>query len=344
VRVRGARAAAAFCVILSAAVVGCGTGQKAAFGGPPTVPPATPSATPTVAPSPTPWSPPVFLNSAAPLDIPTYEASGQAVHPDVVYFPNGWHGHKYWMAMTPYPYGADSYENPSIVVSDDGLTWSVPDGLTNPIVSAPACDHNNDPDIVYDPQTDQLYVYYVELMRPDRCGGARNENNIRLLKSSDGIHWSAPQTVMSWEADTAPLYLSPAIVYVDGVFHMWIASNTTAVGYATSSDGANWSALQTVEVTPAPWHLDVAYVDDEFLMLIVDSPVAGARLIGATSRDGVRWVSENVPMLGPSAGWDDERIYRSTLVYDGATGRLHLWYSARSNSGQWHIGYAEAAR
>lgn len=265
------------------------------------------------------------------------------MHPDVVYFPNGWHGHKYWMAMTPYPYGADSFENPSIVVSDDGLAWSVPDGLMNPIIPPPACDHNSDPDIIYDPGNDELYVYYTEQLRAERCGN-QNTNSVRLVTSSDGIVWSAPQTVMTWNLDVDPLFLSPAVVYVGGVFQMWLAGGPSGVAHATSDDGVSWSPLDAQVVAPVPWHLDVANVDGEFLMLIVDSPVAGARLIGATSRDGVRWVSGNVPMLGPSGGWDDERIYRSTLVYDGATGRLHLWYSARSNSGQWHIGYAEAAR
>jgi len=51
---------------------------------------------------------------------PTYDGSGQVVNPDVVYFPSGWHGYKYWLAMTPYPNSNDDYENPSILVSNDG--------------------------------------------------------------------------------------------------------------------------------------------------------------------------------------------------------------------------------
>ncbi len=245
--------------------------------------------------------------------------------------------------MTPYPYGKDSYENPSILFSDDGLTWLVPGGLTNPIVSAPACDHNSDPDIVYDPRNDELYVYYTEQLRIDRCGN-QNTNSVRLVTSSDGVTWSAPQTVMSWNLDVDPLYLSPAVVYVDGAFQMWLAGGPSGVAHATSRDGVTWSALDAQDVTPVPWHLDVVNVNGEFLMLIVDSPAAGARLVGATSRDGIRWVPGSVPMLSPSTAWDDERIYRSTLVYDAATGLLRLWYSARSSSGQWHIGYAEAMR
>jgi len=329
----------AFVLLLSVAILGCGGSRRAAFGDVPTIPPPTP----TVAPSPTPWTPPAFVNAPAPLDIPTYDGSGQVVHPDVIYFPDGWHGHKYWMAMTPYPFDTDTYENPSIVVSDDGRSWSVPDGLENPIVPRPDCDHNSDSDIAYNPRTDDLYVYYTEQSRADRCPG-ENGNSIRLVTSADGINWSAPQTVMNWDLDTDPLYLSPAVVYVDGIFHMWLASSASSVAHATSDDGVRWSPLEPIDVTPAPWHLDVAYVDGEFVMLLVDSPVAGAHLVAATSNDGVKWSAGSDPILSPGKGWDDERIYRSTLLYDDSMRLLRLWYSAKSSAGQWHIGYAEAAR
>ncbi len=67
------------------------------------------------------WTLPVPMDSAVILSVPTYDSTGQSVHPDVVLFPGGWHGSKYWMAMTPYPFGASSHENPSILNSDDGL-------------------------------------------------------------------------------------------------------------------------------------------------------------------------------------------------------------------------------
>src|SRR4051794_8423432 len=59
-------------------------------------------------------------NAAAPLVTPTYEVSGQVVHPAVVRFADGWHGYEYWMAVEPYPNENDHYENPSILASNDG--------------------------------------------------------------------------------------------------------------------------------------------------------------------------------------------------------------------------------
>ena len=47
---------------------------------------------------------PALANAPAFQEIPTYDGSRQATHPDIAYFPDGWHGYKYWMAMTPYTY------------------------------------------------------------------------------------------------------------------------------------------------------------------------------------------------------------------------------------------------
>jgi hypothetical protein len=76
------------------------------------------SATPTADETPTPILPPspVLTNAQTFQSIPTYGGSRQVVHPDVVYFQRRWHGYKYWMAVTPYPFGDDHRENPSVAL------------------------------------------------------------------------------------------------------------------------------------------------------------------------------------------------------------------------------------
>src|SRR5699024_10013244 len=61
--------------------------------------------------------------------VPTHDPltdAGEAVHPSVLYFPDGWNGHRYWMAYTPYAGGTDGREDPCIAYSDDGTNWTVP--------------------------------------------------------------------------------------------------------------------------------------------------------------------------------------------------------------------------
>jgi predicted GH43/DUF377 family glycosyl hydrolase len=166
---------------------------------------------------------------------------------------------------------------------------------------------------------------------------------LRLLRSSDGVHWSGPETVISWDLSKAPLYLSPTVVYRDGRFELWLTTGDEAVR-ATSEDGAIWSPLEPVSIDSAPWHFDIAYVKErsEYWMLFVDSPAAGARLRLATSKDGLNWTVHPDAVLSPGSGWDGERIYRATFLYD-AGGVFRVWYSAKSADGQWHVGYTEQA-
>lgn len=92
-------------------------------------------------------------------------------HPSVVYIPEGWNGHKYWMAQTPFPPAdvkpyRDRYELPCIHYSDDGIKW-------NPIISNPIEDlmpeeieaHNyySDPHLVLRDGVLECYYRYTML-------------------------------------------------------------------------------------------------------------------------------------------------------------------------------------
>ncbi|UIR56301.1 hypothetical protein LZQ00_00395 [Sphingobacterium sp. SRCM116780] len=142
-------------------------------------------------------------------------------HPDVLYFANGFHGFKYWMVFTPY-FGAvgttqnsKRYENPSIVVSNDGITWSTPPGLINPIMNAPypqesLKENNQDPiqgfwsDVDWVYVNNKFYLYYRGSFISAQALKKRAEKNTSNLKkletnahrtivqqtSVDGVNWS----------------------------------------------------------------------------------------------------------------------------------------------------------
>lgn len=115
------------------------------------------------------------------LETPTYDGSGQAVHPDVFHSSWGWPKaakYRYWMVLTPYAYSDFSRENPSILVSNNGRNWFVPEGLVNPIEPAPTEGHYSDPDIVMG--DGRLWVFF----RWDKG----LEERIYAKSSNDGIH------------------------------------------------------------------------------------------------------------------------------------------------------------
>lgn len=142
-------------------------------------------------------------------------------HPDVLYFPTGFNGYKYWMVFTPY-FGAvgtnqnsKRYENPSVVVSNDGLNWVSPLGLTNPIMHAPfpqesIKENDQDPKQGFWSDVDWVYVnnkfhlyYRASFISAFALRGKieKNSSNLKKLEinaqrtivqqtSVDGIKWS----------------------------------------------------------------------------------------------------------------------------------------------------------
>ena len=104
----------------------------------------------------------ILKNVITPELIPSYDGSNQTTHPSVLYFPDGFQGYEYWMAMTPYPFNNGGYEDPSVLVSRDGRSWQEPAGVTNPLVPRPAVGHNCDVELCYEPKLKELRLYYVE--------------------------------------------------------------------------------------------------------------------------------------------------------------------------------------
>lgn len=96
------------------------------------------------------------------LNIVTYEASGQVVHPDILWDENK---KQFWLAITPYPDYQDQFENPCLYYSLDGMHFS-DSGINNPLAPAPAQGFNCDPDLFFD-RDGGMRLIYVETKTPD---------------------------------------------------------------------------------------------------------------------------------------------------------------------------------
>jgi len=294
-------------------------------------------------------------NASAPLTTPTYDGSGQTVEPTVLYFPRGWGGHSYWMAVSPYPGGNAAFENPSILVSEDGLSWSVPDGLTNPL-DTPADGTLADATLVHDSVTNQLWVYYLHEVDAD----AGPWEELLRTTSPDGIHWSPSTRVLEGELFPAE---SPSVMRMPQGFAMWsvefgakgCTTSASRVTERLSVDGVHWA--QPIDLglgIPGwvAWHINVSRVPgtSRLLAAITAFPTGTScnhtSLFLAYTTDSGSWVAVPKALLGPGkrGAWDDYSIYRSSLLYDAEHERLRLWYSARhSGTNAWHVGYTEGS-
>ncbi len=287
-------------------------------------------------------------NAANALATPTYDGSGQGMHPGIAFFRLGWHGYKYWMPVTPYPNYDASKENPSILVSNDGENWEVPPGLTNPVDSAPL--NLADPDLLYDPVSDQLWLYYIHKSYRG------TSTHVMLKTSSDGINWSAAHDMFGVPPNQC---LSPAVDKIKTTFFLWCvnagpagsSAASSIVEYRTSPDGKTWSDPQAANIIQSGyviWHIEARYLPSrkETVMIAAAYPTGTSSghtiLFLARSPDGINWQTFPKPVLIPGSGWDHGEIYRSTFVYDESRDLLRVWYSAMGSS-VWHTGYTEGS-
>jgi hypothetical protein len=273
------------------------------------------------------------------LQLSTYDGLGEVVHPDVVRVPRGWAAARRFLAITPYPDGDTKHELPSVYASGDPMQWDAPEGLENPVIR-PKRGYLSDPDILFEPQKNELWMYFRHV---------RRRNSIYLTTSPDGQHWTRPQGIIR-----APNHqiVSPSVVRVSATnWHMWAVNagpigckaERTTVEHRTSTDGIHWTAAQAVDMSGpnelTPWHLDVVWVPElqQFWGLYNEKPrqsCATQALRFVTSTDGISWTQYPTPIL--RAGVVPEFrdiIYRSTLEYDARTDMVTLWYSGARASG-----------
>jgi len=285
---------------------------------------------------------------------PTYEGSGEVVHPDAVVFPERWQGRRYWLSATPYPIGNPKYENPSIYQGYTSRSLTVPAGVANPLATPGALGgYMSDPDMLYDPDRNQLRMYYRQT--------TQGNDLLYMITSENGAAWSAPQRVLTGERYGV---ISPAIVRESaGSWRMWSVNAVAQGCYSLSaemsltqrrsSDGVTWSEPEPVNLTiprRVPWHLDVQYVaaKREYWALVAAYPdgttCSQTSIYFARSGDGTTWTVAPNPLLGPYEFAPlNDLVYRSTFHYHEGSDAVTVWFTgARIGDGGFHFSMAAA--
>jgi hypothetical protein len=209
------------------------------------------------------------IGEVAPTTWTTYEGSGVVVHPSILENPPGFEAHRYWAAATPYPGSDNQLENPSIFVSEDGFAWTAPEGVTNPLVDAPADGYNSDVCLVLVPNA-SLLMFYRE------CASPEPKERIRLMTSVDGIAWTPPATVMTNDS-TEHRIVSPA-VWFDPPSASWVMVAVDIAKpphvlrrYLAPEPAGPW--VETARPTcpsldSEPWHIEARVFDGRVFGLL----------------------------------------------------------------------------
>jgi hypothetical protein len=317
----------------------------------------------------------ILQNATKPLVIPTHDGSGQATHPCVIdfyqeYSIQKWHGYRYWMAMTPYPFYDAYKEDPNILASNDGLTWVVPSGIKNPIVGHADSCNNADVDLVYNPDENELWIYYG--FHHYSKISAKDYGYLYLIRLNDKLEISKPVAITKQfliSSDTVPL--SPCVWRESAnKWHMWVVyMSTQKMAYSSSVDGINWNKfiVCTDIYGNYPflklgsgykiWHISckpnyhehrIEFVTNARQYTSTFHPSYTPYLLYAeTPMDKLTVI--NTPLQKPiitntyGSGWDNNKVYRSSFViYETDTGYYYkIWYAAANNNKFWGIGLTQ---
>ncbi len=291
----------------------------------------------------------VLKNAEKPLSLKSYINDIQNVHPKVLYFKDGFGGHRFWMAYTPFPWYIDYYENPSIAYSDDGYEWTNIEG--NPIDNPRGDGYDSDPHLVYIPETGILECWYRHV---GKYGKPPVEEVIHRRKSKDGRHWSEDEVIYWNYSGNYDMILSPAVVWEGNKYHIWSVnfSNGAKIEYHTYSNNEvnkirDLDLVFEVEGDQTKykaWHLDVIKDEDDYVMLVMckEEKGSGPRrwdLFITRSKDNISYTKPKLLLHGTKCGWDNH-LYRSSIVK--VEDEFRIYYSALNEIGKHGMGITHA--
>ncbi len=178
---------------------------------------------------------------------------------------------------------------------------------------------------------------------------------IGYATSANGESWTRQGQVLGLGAggqwDDANVLTGTVIKESETSYKMWYSGydgSNYRIGYATSTDGSNWTRQGQVLDIGAGGQWDDTHLYDPFVIKVSETSYmmyytgndGSVRKIGlATSTDGSNWTRQGQVLgLGAGGQWDDAQVRAPSVVID-APNLYKMWYSGYDGS-NYRIGYA----
>lgn len=274
--------------------------------------------------------PPINDHKGATFDFTEQQIAnyGQSqTHPSILYIPEGFNGHKYWLATTPYPKATGVFENPCIYYGDEdgdgnppvvfnaisgGVATAEYPIINNPVVKLPSnAWTNSDPDLCFDG---------TKLVLISRCNSTGHSCHSQY--SEDGLAWSERSETVLYDDTTIGIeLLSPALLYLNGGFQVYALTGTVGIWDLEPSENGGYcyglrklvgDVLGNSELTYNArgvilgtlnidaWHMDIFMYDSKYYMICCarnyNSDQVGMKLYLAVSEDGHKWFMYSRPL------------------------------------------------
>ena len=191
----------------------------------------------------------------------------------------------------------------------------------------------------------------------------RPKDSLAYTESKDGIHWTPPVIVLApikkhvWEAGIN----RPSLVKKDGVYHLWFTgqdrpkNKTSAIGYATSTDGIHFvrKSDKPVLVAEKGWEKEIAVMcphvewdakEKLFKMWYSGGENYEPNSIGyATSPDGFTWTKHPknpIFVADKKNKWEQHKITGAQIMQKD--GWYYMFYIGFENEHLARIGIARS--
>lgn len=277
----------------------------------------------------------------APLHAIDSDYGSWLVHPCVRYIPEGLGGHKWWMAVTPYPDHNNHYEQPVLYYGDGNDTIPPKKWIYAGLVTDwHKTGYNADPNLFY--HKGKLWIIWKEHKTEN------TKRNCLMMSSYDGKSFSKPRKILE-ERDsvhiglTAPFFsvINDSIKILATDFqHQRIddgrsdpfGRNCLAVWCLEGDDldhgtfTYQYSVAQNYSEEFNYWHADMA-TDSHGNYYSIVTPEQGDRILIGLSDNGEHYKYSNKPLLSRNGNML-YNMYKASMVIIGD--RFYLFYPSAS--------------
>ena len=292
---------------------------------------------------------------------------GGYTHPSIVHVASGWNGWNYWLAITP-TFGIieqqagpnnkpASFENPHILVSNNGIDWQEPVGISNPLDTPDAEDvigsqnsYWSDTHLVLGNDS-YLHLYYrgnvISASKLNQPSGSFMRSVVHR-KSKDGVNWSDAELIYSTNTEGVDVnsgLMSPAFINDKSHWEVYDVVTKTVTNTYESTQNTNRAVMRRFGTSPknfenysndgvvnfdsrpwgvgmSVWHLDACKIGNTYFLLLncgTNDQAIADKLYLAYSGDG--WNFNVIP-----TALFNSVTYRSCMIpKTSKDGKLCFW-------------------
>lgn len=218
----------------------------------------------------------------------TYRPDDMVVHPNIIECLTPIRGYKYILALNGLT--REDEENPFVYGSNDLVNFDLLDGFVQPMDLPVTDGYLSDICWTYDPTTGELVCFW----RSTAPLGDDFITEYHMRKTKDLTTWTDIEILFEPTLQSVDGITSPAILYdtKEGIWKMWaiLRKSGHIITYRTNRNlDSNWSSPKYLPSgSTNPWHIEVKYVGDKFVMLVNRLLNSHGYFLGISS-DGENW-------------------------------------------------------